>query len=106
MNDTVNLSQATQQQNPEPAVVHRPDLGPWLEVMLQVAHHYRLDVSPQRIRLAAVEDARPLDEILRHMARQAGLSLRFVRFDAKALRQWRTPWCSNSTMASWLWSKP
>jgi len=91
MNDTVNLSQASQQPPPEQAVVHRPDLGPWLEVMLQVAHHYRLDVSPQRIRLAAVEDARPLDEILRHMARQAGLALRFVRFDAKALKQWRTP---------------
>lgn len=69
----------------------RPDLGPWLESMLHVARHYRLDVSPQRIRLAAAEDARPLDEILRHMARQAGLTLRFVRFDAKGLRQWRTP---------------
>ncbi|QCI14590.1 type I secretion system permease/ATPase [Pseudomonas putida] len=91
MNDTVNLAQTGQAPSSEHLVTPRPDLGPWLEVMLQVAHHYRLDVSPQRIRLAAVEDARPLDEILRHMARQAGLTLRFVRFDAKGLRQWRTP---------------
>lgn len=92
MSDTVNLDlQQTQQAAPAPDASPRADLGPWLEVMLQVAHHYRLDVSPQRIRLAAIEDARPLDEILRHMARQAGLTLRFVRFDAKGLRQWRTP---------------
>lgn len=92
MSDTVNLDlQQTQQAAPAPHAPPRADLGPWLEVMLQVAHHYRLDVSPQRIRLAAIEDARPLDEILRHMARQAGLTLRFVRFDAKGLRQWRTP---------------
>ena len=92
MSDTVNLDlQQTQQAADAPDAPPRADLGPWLEVMLQVAHHYRLDVSPQRIRLAAIEDARPLDEILRHMARQAGLTLRFVRFDAKGLRQWRTP---------------
>ena len=89
MNESVNVTLPSQP--PEQTAQQRPDLGPWLEVMLQVAHHYRLDVSPQRIRLAAVEDARPLDEILRHMARQAGLALRFVRFDAKGLRQWRTP---------------
>ena len=92
MSDTVNFDlQQTQQAAAAPDAPPRADLGPWLEVMLQVAHHYRLDVSPQRIRLAAIEDARPLDEILRHMARQAGLTLRFVRFDAKGLRQWRTP---------------
>ncbi|WP_288755347.1 ABC transporter transmembrane domain-containing protein, partial [uncultured Pseudomonas sp.] len=91
MSDPVNVTLPEPAQAPAPATSARADLGPWLEVMLQVAHHYRLDVSPQRIRLAADEDARPLDEILRHMARQAGLALRFVRFDAKGLRQWRTP---------------
>ena len=91
MTDSINVTLPEQPTAPAAEAPHRPDLGPWLEVMLQVAHHYRLDVSPQRIRLAAVEDARPLDEILRHMARQAGLALRFVRFDAKGLRQWRTP---------------
>lgn len=91
MSDSINVTLPTQPAAAAPEAAQRPDLGPWLEVMLQVAHHYRLDVSPQRIRLAAVEDARPLDEILRHMARQAGLALRFVRFDAKGLRQWRTP---------------
>ena len=91
MTDSINVTLPNQAPAAAPEAAHRPDLGPWLEVMLQVAHHYRLDVSPQRIRLAAVEDARPLDEILRHMARQAGLALRFVRFDAKGLRQWRTP---------------
>ena len=91
MSDSIDVTLPNQAPAPEQAAVHRPDLGPWLEVMLQVAHHYRLDVSPQRIRLAAAEDARPLNEILRHMARQAGLALRFVHFDAKGLRQWRTP---------------
>ena len=91
MTDTVNLAKTGEPAAAPDPVAERPDLGPWLEVMLQVAHHYRLDVSPQRIRLAAIEDARPLDEILRHMARQAGLTLRFARFDAKGLRQWRTP---------------
>ena len=91
MSDSIDVTLPNQAPAPEQAAAHRPDLGPWLEVMLQVAHHYRLDVSPQRIRLAAAEDARPLNEILRHMARQAGLVLRFVHFDAKGLRQWRTP---------------
>ena len=91
MTDTVNLAKPGEPAAAPASIAERPDLGPWLEVMLQVAHHYRLDVSPQRIRLAAIEDARPLDEIFRHMARQAGLTLRFARFDAKSLRQWRTP---------------
>ncbi|MFF7708363.1 type I secretion system permease/ATPase [Pseudomonas sp. NPDC007930] len=83
MNDAVRLPPA----GPGSDV---PALGPWLEAILRVAGHYRLDVSPQRIELAAAA-APGEDEGVRRMARQAGLSVRFTRLDREALSPWRLP---------------
>lgn len=77
---------------PEPAVAEaREDYSPWLEAVLKVARHYRLDVSPESVRLASVHSDGRVEEVVRHMARQAGLSVKFAVFDSKSLSRWRTP---------------
>lgn len=64
----------------------------WLAPMLTVARHYRLDVSEESVRVAlAWERGAPLDALIARMARQMGLGLRLVRFDAKLLDPWRLP---------------
>ncbi|MBD8708880.1 type I secretion system permease/ATPase [Pseudomonas sp. CFBP 13711] len=69
----------------------RPDYSPWLEAILTVARHYRLDVSPESIRLASTNSEGRVEEVVRYMARQAGLSVKFARYDRKSLSRWRTP---------------
>lgn len=69
----------------------REDYSPWLEAVLTVARHYRLDVSPESVRLASVHSEGRVEEVVRHMARQAGLSVKFAVFDNKSLSRWRTP---------------
>ncbi|WLG64672.1 MULTISPECIES: type I secretion system permease/ATPase [Pseudomonas] len=77
---------------PEPAAAEaREDYSPWLEAVLKVARHYRLDVSPESVRLASVHSEGRVEEVVRHMARQAGLSVKFAAFDNKSLSRWRTP---------------
>lgn len=77
---------------PEPAAAEaREDYSPWLEAVLKVARHYRLDVSPESVRLASVHSEGRVEEVVRHMARQAGLSVKFAVFDSKSLSRWRTP---------------
>ncbi|MFG6205928.1 type I secretion system permease/ATPase [Pseudomonas retamae] len=77
---------------PEPVAAEaREDYSPWLEAVLKVAHHYRLDVSPESVRLASVHSEGRVEEVVRHMARQAGLSVKFAVFDNKSLNRWRTP---------------
>lgn len=77
---------------PEPAAAEaREDYSPWLEAVLKVARHYRLDVSPESVRLASVHSEGRVEEVVRHMARQAGLSVKFAVFDNKSLSRWRTP---------------
>lgn len=64
----------------------------WLDAVLAVARHYRLGASEENLRVSlAWERDAPLGQVLAHMARQAGLSLRLVspgevRFDA-----WQLP---------------
>ncbi|SEI52576.1 type I secretion system permease/ATPase [Pseudomonas sp. NFR16] len=69
----------------------RQDYSPWLEAVLKVARHYRLDVSPESIRLASIHSEGRVEDVVRHMARQAGLSVKFARYDHKSLSRWRTP---------------
>lgn len=68
------------------------DYTPWLEAILTVARHYRLDCSAETVRIAAkwggTESA---ETVLRHMARQAGLTLKFSQFDISTLTPWRLP---------------
>ena len=85
MNDSVVIPQ-------DPAAgPQRQDYSPWLEAVLKVARHYRLDVSPESIRLASIHSEGRVEEVVRHMARQAGLSVKFARYDHKSLSRWRTP---------------
>jgi ATP-binding cassette subfamily C protein LapB len=74
-----------------PAGPERADYSPWLEAILKVARHYRLDVSPESIRLVSVHSEGRVEEVVRHMARQAGLSVKFAQYDHKSLSRWRTP---------------
>lgn len=76
---------------PASADAARQDYSPWLEAVLKVARHYRLDVSPESVRLASVHSQGRVEEVVRHMARQAGLSVKFADYDHKSLSRWRTP---------------
>lgn len=76
---------------PANADAARQDYSPWLEAVLKVARHYRLDVSPESVRLASVHSEGRVEEVVRHMARQAGLSVKFADYDRKSLSRWRTP---------------
>ncbi|WP_339544817.1 type I secretion system permease/ATPase [Pseudomonas sp. RA_35y_Pfl2_P32] len=92
MNDAVNLDTqgATEPQTLEAAsALNYED---WLEAILAVARHNRLDCSAQNVRIAAQwsKDA-GVDEVLRQMARQAGLSLKVVDFSPALLVQRRLP---------------
>jgi len=64
----------------------------WIEALLTVASHYRLDCSEENIRLAAAwSEERPSEEVLGRLARQIGLSCRVIPFDASQLTSWRLP---------------
>ncbi|MGY4495574.1 type I secretion system permease/ATPase [Pseudomonas sp. TE3610] len=69
----------------------RADYAPWLEAVLTIARHYRLDVSPESIRIASQQPDARLEDVVRHMARQAGLSVKFAGFDRRSLSRWRAP---------------
>src|SRR5690606_41945842 len=66
--------------------------APWIDAVLAVARHYRLDCSEENIRLeAAWSEGRPLAQVLGALARQIGLSCRVSAFDAGQLTPWRLP---------------
>lgn len=92
MNDAVNLdtqSAAEHQTLEEAGALSYED---WLEAILAVARHHRLDCSAQTVRIATQwsQDA-SVDEVLRQMARQAGLSLKIVDFSPSLLVARRLP---------------
>ncbi|WP_180069698.1 type I secretion system permease/ATPase [Acinetobacter sp. YH12112] len=65
---------------------------PWLQAVLSIAKHYRIEPSAERIRLQL--DWNPnqnIDDILNLIARQVGLSLRKTDFSAKVINPWRLP---------------
>lgn len=68
------------------------DYSHWIEAVITVAKHYRLDVSKENISLTShwLKD-QPLSDVLRGMARQAGLSVSVVKFTEKELSVWRLP---------------
>ncbi|MBO3274736.1 type I secretion system permease/ATPase [Pseudomonas schmalbachii] len=69
-----------------------PAYLPWLEAMLVLARHYRLDVSEERVRVGLEwHKGRALDEQLRQMARDMGMSLRSEPLDKGVLDPWRLP---------------
>lgn len=64
----------------------------WLEAVMAVAAHYQLDASRERIRVAANwNSSLAPEESARHMAQQAGLTLRVVAPRLDQLTPWRLP---------------
>jgi len=71
----------------------RPFYKPWLEALLLVAKHYRLDGSPERIKGEAEwrTAGASQEELIEHMARQLGLVVVFDDFHPEQLDPWRMP---------------
>jgi ATP-binding cassette subfamily C protein LapB len=86
-----------EQPAPAPAAAppHAPkeqSYAPWLEAMLFVARHFRLDVSEERVQVAlAWRKDKSLEERLRAMARDMGLSFRVEKLSPGVLDPWRLP---------------
>ena len=68
------------------------DHTPWIDAVLLVAKHYRMDFSRENIRVTAAwrKDA-TLEESVNLIAHQAGLAVRTEPFKAKKLTPWRLP---------------
>ncbi|MCT4706595.1 type I secretion system permease/ATPase [Enterobacteriaceae bacterium H16N7] len=65
---------------------------PWLQAMLSIARHYRLDFSEEHVRVVVNQEAsNPRSQVLEDMARQLGLDLRFVAADPSLIDPWRLP---------------
>ena len=65
---------------------------PWLQAVLTIAKHYRIEPSEERIRLQLDwNQNQNLDEILLLMSRQVGLNLRKVKFSDDVFNPWRLP---------------
>src|SRR5699024_11956667 len=68
------------------------DYDVWTEAILMVAKHYRLETSKENLLLTGRwQQGEHLSDVLRDVARQAGLSLRSVQLEAKLLSPWRMP---------------
>ena len=93
MNDAVKLEDDLQEAAHEPL---RPsadlDYDVWLDAILRVARHYRLECSAQSVRLAVQwTDGVTVEEVVRQMARQAGLSCVMADFTSSTLMQRQMP---------------
>lgn len=65
---------------------------PWLQGVMAIAKHYRIETSSERIRLELNwNQNQSLDDVLSIMTRQVGLHLRKVEFSADILNPWRLP---------------
>lgn len=70
----------------------RINYQPWLQGVLTVARHYRIETSAERIRLELNwNHNQSLDDVLAIMTRQVGLHLRKVDFSPEILNPWRLP---------------
>ncbi|MCZ7080120.1 hypothetical protein, partial [Salmonella enterica] len=75
MNDAVMLEgdMSAVDAAPDPAPAF--DYEVWLEAVLSIARHYRLECSAQSVRLAAQwTEGASVEDVVRQMARQAGLN--------------------------------
>lgn len=69
-----------------------PLYGYWLDGMLAVARQYGLGASEERMRVALVwEHEASVEQVLSHMARQAGLALRLCKPDETKIEAWQLP---------------
>ena len=70
----------------------RSDYSAWIEAILMVAKHYRLECSEENISLTShwLQDS-PISDVLRGMARQAGLTVSVIKLKRNELTSWRLP---------------
>ncbi|MFV5491409.1 type I secretion system permease/ATPase [Acinetobacter sp. ASP199] len=65
---------------------------PWLQAILNIAKHYRIEPSEERIRLQLDwNQHHDIDELLKVVTRQIGLNVRKNKFDASLLSPWKLP---------------
>lgn len=69
----------------------------WLEALILIARHYRLDGSTERVRVQAQWQSpqAALDDTVAAMASQLGLVAVFEAFSPAALDPWRLPWVAD-----------
>ena len=92
MNDAVMLEgdMSAVDAAPDPAPAF--DYEVWLEAVLSIARHYRLECSAQSVRLAAQwTEGASVEDVVRQMARQAGLNCAIADFNASTLMQRQLP---------------
>ncbi|MTH44933.1 type I secretion system permease/ATPase [Intestinirhabdus alba] len=64
----------------------------WKEAVVQIAHHYRLDISEQNILIAARWcNESEKDDVLRAMAKQAGLMMKITPIGQFTFSSWLLP---------------
>lgn len=64
----------------------------WVEALLSVAKHYRLEYSDENVRVTtAWSHNRPLGEVLRTLAVQLGMTLKTEKLQDSKLSPWRLP---------------
>lgn len=64
----------------------------WIEAIVMVAKHYRLEVSTENISLTGHWlNNKPMSDVLRSMARQAGLTVGVIKLTPSDLSAWRLP---------------
>lgn len=71
---------------------NKRDYSSWIEAILMVAKHYRIESSKENILLTShwLSD-RPVSDVLRSIARQAGLSFSVIKLEDSELSVWRLP---------------
>jgi len=63
-----------------------PQYEPWLQGMLIIAKHYRLDFSAEHVRVTINHESHsPRQLVLEEMARQLGLGMRIVAAETASL---------------------
>ena len=74
---------------------------PYLQAILLIAKHYRIETSEERIRLQMDwAGASAADEVVKTIARQIGLSVRKSKFSKEMLYQ--SSWYSRMVKLVWL----
>lgn len=64
----------------------------WIDAIMTVAKHYRLEVSKENISLTSNWlNNKPISDVLRGLARQAGMSVMVIPFTDQDLSVWRFP---------------
>ncbi|AQQ67158.1 type I secretion system permease/ATPase [Microbulbifer agarilyticus] len=68
------------------------DYRPWMRAIINVAKYYRLDFSTENVRIASQWGSdESVENMVRSMARQAGLVAKFCEFEPDMLSPWRLP---------------